>query len=194
MSRARPPVREKKPASQTVGRHLSRPGIINTASIPIRDEDDAYGNPFLGLPANRMKYRDLGNDELGTNAVDGRTAAPQFLDVTHFPILDGTRRLPSGVGFALGDALGELDNARLPNILKSKIPSDIVYGDGGKVDRGQIRDFLNGDRLIKDGTLPLTVLAGRPWASKTEPAQVRRIARKIARDVVNDMVKAASLK
>jgi hypothetical protein len=190
-----------KRMGQVADRHRKRPGITNADSIPDKGTDDAYGNPFLGLP--RQKIKD--------NAIGANEADSEFLDTKHYVVLDGNRRLTPGVKYALGDALGVLDvaqlsgvigNSHLPNLvgMQGDLPMDRTSGSlpmgrvSGKAHRGQIADFLSADRLIKPGTLPIEALTGRPWASKTDAGQVRRIARRIARDVVRDMVKATSLK
>lgn len=89
----------KKRMGQVADRHRKRPGITNADSIPDKGEDDAYGNPFLGLP--RLKIKD--------NAIGPAEADENFLDAKHF-IGSGPARLPGGVKIALGtDTDGALD-------------------------------------------------------------------------------------
>jgi hypothetical protein len=184
--------RQKKRAKQIAARQRLRPNTMTDFDIPVRNTDDAYGNPFLGLPGNRLRVNAVSNDELGPDAVLNSHIGEQ-INANKLPNIGGL-----GGDLPLDKLPGNIPDSKLGNIGKPKIPADVVYGDGGKAHRGQIADFLNGDRLIKDGTLPLTALTGRPWASKTDAGQVRRIARRIARDVardvVRDMVKATSLK
>jgi hypothetical protein len=180
--------RQKQRAKQIAARKRLRPNTITDFDIPARNTDDTDGNPFLGLPGNRLKVNAVSNDELGPDAVLNGNIGEQ-INANKLPNIGGL-----GGDLPLDKLPGNIPDSKLGNIGKPKLPGDIVYGDGGKAHRGQIADFLNGDRLIKDDTLPVTALAGRPWARKTDPDQVRRIARKVARDVVRDMVKQASLK
>jgi hypothetical protein len=173
-------------------------GFNAAREMKARGTLDPESNPFLGLPANRLKYRDITADEQADNSTNSRVLAPDAVLNSHIGEQINNTKLPN-IGGLQGDLPleklpGNIPDSKLGNIGKPKLPGDIVYGDGGKAHRGQIADFLNGDRLIKDETLPTSVLASRPWASKTDPGQVRRIARRVARDVIRDMVKATSLK
>lgn len=220
--------------------HLKRgeSNYVRPANVPPRDYvyDDDTTN--LGLPGNRMKYRDLTKDEIGTDEVDSRIlkttgdaasgeravinaalnnnvadrrviannaigedqADADFLKAKHFAG-SGPARLPTGVIVRGGsDIDGEISAVHLPNLggmggslPVDKLPDNIpptklpeVNALRGKVNRTNLEDFLNGDRLVKPGTLPLGALNGAPWENKTTEPQVR--------DIVRSMVKATSLK
>lgn len=181
------------------------------------------GTAYSGaMPPNTKLARDnltpnvVGSTQLasteGDRAVSSGAGQDNFLVGRHFAGGSAPYHLPENVEVRLGlDVSGDLDwshlngnlpDGKIPNIGKTKLPSDTVYtGDGGlvaasilpklggmrgKVGRGKLDDHLNGHKLIKDGTLPVSALASRPWSSKTDPAQVRKIVR--------DMVKTTSLK
>jgi hypothetical protein len=161
---------------------------VHSNAIPRRGVLDEDGTIFSGFKGDIIEVNGISNAELGPDAVLNANIGEQ-INANKLPNIGGL-----GGDLPLDKLPSNIPDSKLGNIGKPKIPKDIIYGDGGKAHRGQIADFLNGDRLIKDGTLPLTALTGRPWASKTDAGQVRRIARKIAKDVVRDMVKATSLK
>lgn len=75
--------KERQEMRRTAKKHRSAPKIVNAASIPARDTDDAYGNPFLGLPGNRLQYRGLTKDEIGDREVDGRIIALDEIVAAH---------------------------------------------------------------------------------------------------------------
>lgn len=119
----RPPARKGKSAGQVADRHRKRPGIVNVDSIPARDTDDAYGNPFLGLPGNRLRVNAISNDELGPNAVLNGNIGEQI----------NATKLPNIAGLD-----GDLPESKLPNIPKNKLPNDTVYLVSGRVPKGEL--------------------------------------------------------
>lgn len=70
---------------QDLGKDLrAESGIVRTASVPVRDTDDKYGDPFDGLPANRLKTELLADELL--LALQGREAfMPGGADIRTLP-------------------------------------------------------------------------------------------------------------
>jgi hypothetical protein len=56
--------RQKQRAKQIAARQRLRPNTMTDFDIPVRDTNDAYGNPFLGLPGNRLRVNAVSNAEL----------------------------------------------------------------------------------------------------------------------------------
>lgn len=66
---------DKNEVRRIAKRHRSAPKIVNAASIPARDETDAYGNPFLGIPPDRLKEFGITQAEQATNSTTNRVLA-----------------------------------------------------------------------------------------------------------------------
>ncbi len=187
---------QRRRARQIAASYRAESGVVDADSVPARGTSDAYGKPFDGLPANRLAYRGLTEDEHGSNsvseraldtrdgsrAVSGAAAQDNFLLARHFP----SGRIPSGVRMFFGEIDGEAGPAQVPTLPNirgtlavSQLPEVPPYklpplgGLNGKVARGQIQDRLNGDRLIKDSSLPISALASRPWPSVEEVNRLR---------------------
>lgn len=120
--------RDRNEIRRIAKRHRSAPKIVNAASIPARDDEDAYGNPFLGIPSNRLKYRDIGSDEQADNSTTNRVLAPdavlngnigEQINNTKLPNLNGLNGQLSGSRID-----GNIDVSNLPlNIPANNVPN-----------------------------------------------------------------------
>lgn len=148
-----PPVRRRrKPRGRTPkdikrmreeGRKLrAAAGITNNASVPDRDTLDRYGNPFDGLSRLKLKYRDLNNDNLATDGVDGRVLRAGTVTDAHV-----SGRLSRNSVPPLNDLDGSLDGGRLQG---RSVPADKLASVDG--------------RDIKHKSIPADAIIAVDWA------------------------------
>jgi hypothetical protein len=65
---------DKKGVRNAAKREGKRAKIVTVESIPARGETDAYGEPFDGLPGDRLKVNAVGATELASGTADAQRA------------------------------------------------------------------------------------------------------------------------
>lgn len=171
--------RQKRGARDIADRHQTRPGIVNRNSIPLRDEDDAYGNPFLGFTRRIIAFRELTEEEQADNSTTTRVLAtfPHSNDpLSNSNINDDDKRAVSGAGtktltfdsyhmktgMMTKRLFGSADNPDIPAGVQ--VPVAQLRGAGQN-----IADDLIPKRIVRgdaDGILSYTALKDRPDLSK----------------------------
>ncbi len=154
-----------------------RRGITTAASIPARGTTDAYGDPFDGLPANRLAHRTLTEDEQadnstttrildtreGSRAVSSAAAQDNFLLDRHVPAnlvtarilkTDGptdqravTSEAPRS-GFLLARHFRGGDGAN-PNRLPDGVKVGLDNDTDGELPIGRTSGDMDGSRLAR---------------------------------------------
>ena len=173
--------------------------LLNEGRAGSTEPTDKRGSPRRSVEEDQhvdhgVSARALDTRE-GSRAVGDAAVQDEAFRARHFPKTAGRNHLPPEVDVSSGNIVslwagkitGEI--AALLEKLSGDIPFSRIGGElsrsrtngtlpaqrlEGKVARGNIEDNLNGDRLIRDGTLGLAALASRPWATKQDIAGIRK--------------------
>jgi len=130
--------------NERIRRSRSQPGVVRLDSIPDRGTQDIHGDNFDGLTRLKLKYRDLTNDELNTDAVDERVLKSGTVTDGHVAGKFGKGVLPGDIHYGKV-VYGDIQNT--PDLSKFVKDEQIA----GLQNKKQVQNIVKD--MVKKGSL-----------------------------------------